>query len=187
MTDIQPPAPRDATGVNSALTGPSAPARRVLGPVRHETFVEARHLDADPPAVFSSFADPIILRRWFKLPGVGATYEQDFRVGGVERARSTVHLLDGTQERLEYRSHYLHLVPDHQIVYGYEALVDDLLCWTSLVTVQLDADQDGTRLNWTEQVAYLVFTGDGSVDLPHLRGAIRLRLNGLPSALAAAA
>jgi len=34
-------------------------------------------------------------------------------------------------------------------------------------------------------VTYFVFTGDGSVDLPHLKGAARLRLNGLPVALAA--
>jgi uncharacterized protein YndB with AHSA1/START domain len=187
MTDAQHPGAPNGTGVVADHTGPTEAVRRVLGPIRHETFTEARHLDADPSAVFSAFADPMILRRWFKLPGLGATCEHDFQVGGGDRANSTMHHLDGTEERLEYRSRYIHIVKDRQIVYGYESLVDDVLCWTSLVSIQLDAVEDGTQLEWTEQVAYFVITGDGSVDLPHLRGAIRLRLNGLPIALATTA
>ena len=46
---------------------PHAPA-----PVRHDTFTETRHLDADPAAVFRAFADPNILWRWLRLPGSGA-------------------------------------------------------------------------------------------------------------------
>jgi uncharacterized protein YndB with AHSA1/START domain len=154
--------------------------------VRHDTFVETRHLDADPSAVYRAFADPALLRRWFKLPGSDATYQHDFRVGGGENALSTFRHLDGTEEHLEYRSRYLHLDPNRRIVYGYESLVQNILRWTSLVTVELDPDQNGTRLTWTEQAAFVAATGDGSADLPHLRGAIRLRLNGLPTALAPA-
>jgi uncharacterized protein YndB with AHSA1/START domain len=151
--------------------------------VRHDMFIETRHLDAERADAFRAFGDAAVLRRWFRLPGHGATYAQDFRVGGGEEARSTFRHLDGTEEHLTYRSRYLDIVPDRRIVYGYESLVDGVLRWTSLVTVELGDEGHGTRLTWTEQAAFVAVTGDGAADLPHLRGAVRLRLNGLPSAL----
>ncbi|NGM14089.1 SRPBCC domain-containing protein [Verrucosispora sioxanthis] len=151
--------------------------------VRHDTFTISRHLDASPDEVFTAFADTTVRRRWFRLPGHAASYEHDFRVGGGETARSTYTGLDTAPERLEYRSRYIDIARIHRIVYGYEAIVDDELRWTSLVTVQLDAETDGTRLHWTEQAAFVMYTGDGSTDLAHLRGASVLRLNGLDAVL----
>ena len=158
---------------------------REVRAVQHTAFTETRLLGAERRSVYGAFADAEVLRRWFRLPGHGSTYTQDFRVGGGERARSTFRHLDGRQEHLEYRSRYLELVPDRRIVYGYESLVDDVLRWTSLVTVELTTAEGGTLLKWTEQAAFLVPTGEGETDLAHLRGAVRLRLNGLPAALAA--
>jgi uncharacterized protein YndB with AHSA1/START domain len=154
--------------------------------VRHDTFTISRHLDVPRGEVFTAFADAAIRRRWFRLPGSGASYEHDFRVGGGETARSTFTGLDMAPERLEYRSRYIDIAGTHRIVYGYEAVVDGELRWTSLVTVRLDAETDGSRLEWTEQVTFLRYTGDGSVDLAHLRGASVLRLNGLDAALQSA-
>ncbi|MEV6694921.1 SRPBCC domain-containing protein [Micromonospora sp. NPDC051196] len=151
--------------------------------VRHDTFTISRHLDVPPGVVFTAFADTAIKRGWFRLPGSGASYEHDFRVGGGETASSTFTGLDTAPERLEYRSRYIDIADAHRIVYGYEAIVDGDLRWTSLVTVRLDAETDGTRLEWTEQVAFLKCTGDGSTDLAHLRGASVLRLNGLDAVL----
>ncbi|MEV4715196.1 SRPBCC domain-containing protein [Micromonospora sp. NPDC049374] len=151
--------------------------------VRHDTFTISRHLDVLPGEVFTAFADSTIRQRWFRLPGSGASYEHDFRVGGGETARSTFTGLDTAPERLEYRSRYIDIAGTHRIVYGYEAVVDDDLRWTSLVTVQLDPEADGTRLHWTEQVAFVRYTEDGSADLAHLRGGCVLRLNGLDAAL----
>ncbi|MBO4143106.1 SRPBCC domain-containing protein [Micromonospora tulbaghiae] len=151
--------------------------------VRHDTFTITRHLDGPPGEVFTAFADTTIRRRWFRLPGSGASYEHDFRVGGGETGRSTFTTLDTAPERLEYRSRYIDIADAHRIVYGYEAVVDDELRWTSLVTVRLDTETDGTRLEWTEQVTFLRYAGDGSSDLAHLRGASVLRLNGLDAAL----
>ena len=151
--------------------------------VRHDTFMISRHLDVPPGEVFTAFADTTIRRRWFRLPGSGASYEHDFRVGGGERARSTFTGLNTAPELLEHRSRYIDIADAHRIVYGYEAVVDGELRWTSLVTVQLDAETDGTRLEWTEQVTFLRYTGDGSADLAHLRGGSVLRLNGLDAAL----
>jgi uncharacterized protein YndB with AHSA1/START domain len=150
---------------------------------RHDTFTISRYLDAPPAEVFSAFADTQIRRRWFRLPGSAASYEQDFRVGGGETAGSTFTAPGTAPERLAYRSRYLDIADAQRIVYGYEAIVDDELRWTSLVTVELDAEADGTRLRWTEQVTFLRYAQDGSTDLAHLRGASVLRLNGLDAAL----
>lgn len=151
--------------------------------VRHDTFTISRHLDVPPGEVFTAFADTGIRRRWFQLPGSGASYEHDFRVGGGETARSTFTGLDTAPERLEYRSRYIDIADPHRIVYGYEAVVDGKLRWTSLVTVRLDAETDGTRLGWTEQVTFIRYSGDGNTDLAHLRGGSVLRLNALDAAL----
>ena len=151
--------------------------------VRHDTFTISRRLDAGPAEVFDAFADTAIRRRWFRLPGSGATYEHDFRVGGGETARSSFTAPGTAPERLEYRSRYLDIAGTQRIVFGYEALVDDELRWTSLVTVELEPDAAGTHLRWTEQVTFVRYAGDGSADLAHLRGGSTLRLNGLDAAL----
>src|SRR3712207_6864966 len=59
----------------------------------------------------------------------------------------------------------------------FRSTVNAVLRWTSLVTVLLDGDAGSTELTWTEQVAFLTRTGDGSADLPHVRGGTALRLN----------
>jgi uncharacterized protein YndB with AHSA1/START domain len=151
--------------------------------VRHDTFTISRRLDAAPASVFAAFADPGVRRRWFRLPGSGAVHHHEFRVGEGETAYSTFSVLDSVPERLKYQSRYLDIVPDRRIVFVYETTVDDLLRWTSLVTVLLADDSGSTLLKWTEQVVFLTRTGDGSADLPHLRGGTALRLNGLAAAL----
>ncbi|MGW0435704.1 SRPBCC domain-containing protein [Micromonospora sp. NPDC003197] len=150
---------------------------------RHDTFTISRHFDVPPDEIFAAFADTAIRRRWFRIPGSGASYKHDFRVGGGETARSTFTSLDAEPERLEYRLRYIEIEGPHRIVYGYEAIVDGELRWASLVTVRLNAEAVGTRLEWTEQVTFLRYTGDGSGDLAHLRGGSVLRLNGIEAAL----
>lgn len=151
--------------------------------VRHDTFTLSVHLDAAPAAVFAAFVDPAVRRRWFRLPGSGASYQHEFAVGGGETAHSTFSSLGSRPERLDYRSRYLDITPDRRIVFVYESTVDGVLRWTALTTVLFTDETGGTRLGWTEQVAFLVRTGDGSADLPHLRGGTSLRLNGLAVAL----
>ncbi|MCK6064923.1 hypothetical protein E4V99_16795 [Microbacterium sp. dk485] len=108
---------------------------------------------------------------------------RDFRAGGGEDAHSDFRSMDSAPEALEYRSHYLDIVPGSRIVFTYESIIDDVVRWASLVTVLLADAAAATLLTWTEQVAFLVRTGDGSADLPHLRGGIALRLNGLSAVL----
>ncbi len=133
--------------------------------------------------MYEAFSDPAVRRRWFRLPGGDATYEHDFRVGGGESARGTFRAIGGTIEHLAYDSRFVDLVPAQRIVLTYDTHVNEVLRWVSLVTVVLDPSAEGTRLQWTEQVAFVTPTGDGEHDLPHVRGGIRLQLNGLAGAL----
>ena len=149
---------------------------------RHETFTVTSKVPALPERVFAAFAEPDRRRRWIRMPGSGARYEEDFRVGGVDVARSTFRLPEGEQ-RLLNTAVYLEIVPGRRLVWAYTASVDELDRWASLVTVELEPDGEGTELTWTEQVAFLIESERPEDDLPHLRGAIRMRLNGLGTAL----
>ncbi|MFJ8083178.1 SRPBCC domain-containing protein [Streptomyces sp. NPDC096205] len=173
-----------------ATTGATAPDPAADGQdgspapgVRHETFAVELHLDAPPSAVFEAFADPSVRRRWFKLPGRDATYDHHFSVGGGETASSVFPVPGAAPERLAYTSRYLDITPASRIVYAYTSVVDDIPRWSSLVTVELHPDSGGTHLRWTEQAAFLAASAVPEHDLPHLRGATRLRLNGLTVAL----
>ena len=152
--------------------------------VRHETIALGRSFEATPARVFAAFADDALRRRWVRMPGRVSATEHDFRVGGGERLEAEFAHPDGRIEHLLSTLRYLAIEQDLRIVYGYESSVDQIVRWASLVTIELAPEGDGTRLDWTEQVAFLVPSGDGSADLPHLRGGIALRLNGLALALA---
>jgi len=149
---------------------------------RHETITLSRLLDAAPDQVFRAFADTGVRRRWVRMPGRLVSAEHDFRAGGGEHLVAEFPRPEGEPERLRSTLHYL-AIDATRIVYAYESTVDDLPRWSSLVTIELAPEGAGTRLDWTEQVAFLERSGDGSADLPHLRGAIALRLNGLQQAL----
>ncbi|MEU5080847.1 MULTISPECIES: SRPBCC domain-containing protein [Streptomyces] len=149
-------------------------------PARHGTFFVDKDFTVPRAEVFRGFAEPSLRRRWFRLPGPSGTagHDLDFRVGGGESA-GNVFVSGDTEERLAYRSRFLDIVPDTRIVYVYEAEVDGVRRWISLVTVELTDDPAGCRLTWTEQYTWLVPTGDGEHDAAHLRGGTRLLLNGL--------
>src|SRR3984893_14967483 len=98
------------------------PPELAPGGLRHDTLTVTLRLSVRPSEVFRAFADSGIRRRWFKLPGSGASYEHDFRVGGGETAHSTFTGLDMAPERLEYRSRYIDIAGTHRIVYASQAL-----------------------------------------------------------------
>ncbi|WP_076262953.1 SRPBCC domain-containing protein [Intrasporangium flavum] len=158
--------------------------------MRHDSFTLTRTLPVAPSAVWAAFADDSIRRRWMRMPGSGARFEHDFRVGGGERASASFTTLDHPTELLENESHYLELVPARRLVFAYRATVDGVVRWASLVMVELEpttgeSGVEATELTWTEQVVLLVPSEDGgSVDLAHLRGGIQLRLNALALAVA---
>lgn len=154
---------------------------------RHASFELSRRFDAPPAAVFALFADEERWRRWFRMPGPSAEaeYRHDFRVGGGTSASSVFRMPDGRVEKLANRAAYLAIEPGRLIAYAYVTTIDGIPRWSSLVTVELAVDGDGTELRWTEQVALLSpHDPTGEQDLAHLRGGVRLQHNGMALALA---
>jgi uncharacterized protein YndB with AHSA1/START domain len=128
-------------------------------------------------------------RAWVRMPGPSstATHELDFRPGGGERLTNAFVSGELTEE-LENRSTFYDIVPNERIVAGYEAIVGGILRWVALLTIDLTETDAGTRLDWTEQYAFVTLsTPDGADDVKHLIGGTRLRLNGLAAAVDALA
>lgn len=131
------------------------------------------------------FSELALRRLWFRVPSdpTGAHHELDFRVGGREIARGRFAVA-GKAELIEYRSRFVDLQPSERIVHDYESLLDGVLRWVSLVTVELDLEPGGTRLRHTEQYVMVTSTADGKPEVDHLIGGRRLQLNvALPNAL----
>ncbi len=126
------------------------------------SFSVERDLAAAPDRVFACYAEPAARRRWFGVPGApDAVHQLDFRPGGGEVSRGH-SAATGTPELVEYRSVFWDIVPGARLVFGYELVLDGIRRWTSLVTVELSAADDGarTRLRHTEHYVYLAYSGD---------------------------
>jgi uncharacterized protein YndB with AHSA1/START domain len=117
-----------------------------------ELRIERRY--EDPPAeVFSAWSSAEAKARWFMGPDEwqGEPLELDFRVGGRERS------VGGPLGGPVYTCNaiYWDIVQSERIVYTYEMLEDERRMSVTLATVELAADGDGTRLDLTEQGAFL--------------------------------
>jgi len=131
--------------------------------VSHGTFVIERRYPAPPAKVFGAWADGAAKEIWMDDPDYksdGGQYELDFRLGGHERFSGLAP--DGKPYR--YDALYYDIVPDYRIVYSYEMYAADDRMSVSLATVEIVPDQDGTKLTYTEQGAFL----DG-IDKPEAR------------------
>jgi uncharacterized protein YndB with AHSA1/START domain len=132
--------------------------------VNHVTFVIERRYPASPAKVFGAWADAAAKEIWMDDPDYksdeSADIEMDFRVGGHERFGGLTP--EGTRYR--YDALYYDIVPDERIVYSYEMYSGDDRMSVSLATVEIVPDQDGTKLTYTEQGAFL----DG-IDKPEHR------------------
>lgn len=130
--------------------------------------------------MFNAFADSSVRGRWFKIPAEPETryHELDFRIGGGERAGGTFTPMDNP-ERIEYESRFFDIVPAERIVFGYGLTLNGQTRTVSLVTAELTAAENGTVLRYTEQYTLVNTTGDGSIDVAHVEGSVKLLLNGL--------
>ncbi|MBR0647545.1 SRPBCC family protein [Plastoroseomonas hellenica] len=144
--------------------------------VTHTSFVVTRGLAAPPTAVFRAWSEPEAKRRWSACHA-GTEHRLDFRVGGAETSR--VAMPDGADYVVEAR--FLDIVEDVRILYAYSMRKGDTRLSASLVTVLFEPDGAGTRMVFTEQVAFL----DGHQDpAERIRGTeegldrLRLELSG---------
>jgi uncharacterized protein YndB with AHSA1/START domain len=126
-------------------------------PVVHSTFVIERSYPKPAEKVFDAFSDPAKKRRWF---AVGEnhdieTYEQDFRVGGVERYQARM-----TQSSpfpgfvLASETSYLGIETNRRIVSASTMSFGGKVISAALVTIELVESAEGTDLICTHQGAF---------------------------------
>jgi uncharacterized protein YndB with AHSA1/START domain len=150
----------------------------------HDTFVITRTYPASPARVFAAFASKEAKNTWGDTGDLAGTEsaagvaEFDFRVSGHERFGFAYQGVNYT-----YDASYYDIVPDQRLVYSYEMYADGVRFSVSVATIEFGQTDDGTRLTWTEQGAYL--DGFDGEDAPRLReGGTGEMLDGLAKYLA---
>ncbi len=126
----------------------------------HATFVVERSYPVPVAAVWHALSDNNARDHWF---GGGPAFEvhdksHDFRVGGVAVEEGQWH--GGPRSR--FISTYTDIVDQQRMVFTYDMWVDDRHLSTSLTTIAVEAEEDGTRLTYTEQGVH--FDGLDSVE-----------------------
>lgn len=121
--------------------------------ITNATFVIERVLNASPARVFAAYGSLEAKSAWFKAPSDIETLNRDFdfRVGGKERfhARWPSGLVT------DFQATYHDIVEDERIVLVYDLLHNGDMLSVSLLTLELRAEGDRTRLIHTEQGTYL--------------------------------
>lgn len=121
-------------------------------PSTHTNFVIERAFAATPQAVFQAWADPRAKRRWSDCHAEHTTeYRLDFRPLGHETHQ--VVYPDGRVQQIE--KVFFDIVDARRIVFTYDIRIDARRLSVSLVTVEFFASRRGTRMVYTEQLAYL--------------------------------
>ncbi|MBM7563967.1 SRPBCC family protein [Paenibacillus sacheonensis] len=112
----------------------------------HATFVIERVYGVKPDRVFAAWSDPEAKAEWFSKAEVF-----EFRVGGRESSRNTFP--DGM--KINFEAYYQEIVPGERIVYSYILDMNEARVSVSVVTVEFKTAENGTRLVFTEQGAFL--------------------------------
>jgi uncharacterized protein YndB with AHSA1/START domain len=128
--------------------------------VTNATFTIERVLNASPARVFAAYSSLEAKSAWFKAPADIQTLNRDFdfRVGGKERfhARWPSGLVT------DFQATYHDIVENKRIILVYDLFHNADKLSVSLLTLELRAEGDKTRLIHTEQGSYLV-GGDEAV------------------------
>jgi uncharacterized protein YndB with AHSA1/START domain len=123
------------------------------------TFTIERTYLARPARVFKAFADEQSKAKWFGGPEWTQLERAfDFRVDGVEISigRHPSGVVSA------FYCTYHDIVPDERIVYAYRMTLDDKPLSSSLASVEIRPEGDGTRLTLVEYGVY--FDGFGEKD-----------------------
>lgn len=114
--------------------------------VTHDTFVIEKVYTDTPDVVFAAWADPELKAKWFTEAEVF-----DFRVGGQEKNQGG----PPGGPVYTFNAHYQEIIPDQRIVYSYTMDLDKMRISVSVTTVEFKQIDEGTRLIFTEQGAFL--------------------------------
>ncbi|WP_343521522.1 SRPBCC family protein [Sphingomonas sp.] len=128
--------------------------------VTNATFVIERILNASPARVFAAYTSLEAKSAWFKAPSDIETLNRDFdfRVGGKER----FHARWPSGMITDFQATYHDIVEDERIILVYDMFHNGDKLSVSLLTIELSAEGDKTRLIHTEQGSYLT-GGDDAV------------------------
>ena len=121
--------------------------------VTNATFTIERVLNASPSRVFAAYSSLEAKSAWFKAPAEIETLDRDFdfRVGGKER----FHARWPSGMVTDFDATYHDIVENERIILVYDMFHNGDKLSVSLLTVELKAEGDKTRLIHTEQGSYL--------------------------------
>ena len=122
--------------------------------ITNATFVIERVLNASPAPVFAAYASLEAKSAWFRAPSDIETLDRDFdfRVGGKER----FHARWPSGMVTDFQATYHDIVAGERIILAYDMFHNGDKLSVSLLTIELVAEGDRTRLIHTEQGSYLV-------------------------------
>ncbi len=135
----------------------------------HSTFTLERTFAHPVSRVFSLFSTPERKRRWL-LEDSGTTigrFDMEFRVGGHEVGEYTIRKgspVDGMP--FVNDSIFLDIAPDQRVVLGQTMSIGGHRISIALITFELAAGDDGTRLTLTHQGVF--FEGSGGAEMRRL-------------------
>lgn len=119
----------------------------------HSSFVIERHFTVPPSKVFAAWSSAAAKQRWLRCDDamVFEEFSLDFRVGG--RETNQVRVPGGEAHRFE--GVYLDIVPDRRIIYAFGMQVGARRLSASMATVLFEPRGAGTKMVFTEQIAFL--------------------------------
>ena len=122
-------------------------------PIIHDQFTLERVYPHSPARVFAALSDPVKKRRWFAEDAGAAieSYSLDFRPEGFERCRFRF----GDGPPMTNDSIYFEIVPDERVVFAYYMTIGGASLSSSLASMELIAEANGTRLRYTEHTMHL--------------------------------
>jgi uncharacterized protein YndB with AHSA1/START domain len=128
--------------------------------VTNATFSIERVLNASPARVFAAYSSLEAKSAWFKAPTEIETLDRDFdfRIGGRER----FHARWPSGMVTDFDATYRDIVENERIILVYDMFHNGAKLSVSLLTLELRAEGDKTRLIHTEQGCYLT-GGDEAV------------------------
>ena len=135
--------------------------------VVHSTYSIERSYPATPERMFAAFSDPVKKQRWFAAKGASSdveSFHMDFRVGGIEK---TVRRFKPGSPfpgvALTNDTTYQDIVTNRRIVLAYAMSLGEKRISASLATFELLQAEGGTKLVFTDQVAF--FEGADGPDM----------------------
>lgn len=126
--------------------------------ILHATFTVERRFAHSVSRVYSAFESPEKRRRWF-VEGEGFVihdYKLDFRAGAHEGGSFSF----GDGPSITNDTFYTDLVRDERMVFAYTMAIGGVPLSSSLTTIELFPDGNGTRLLYTEQGAFFSGSAD---------------------------